>query len=116
MTYKTRFILQKGVILKPKNNYQITLYTRGLCGRKCANILTVKGTVPSLGEQSRTDKPKIRKLMFSHTSWSAFILMDLRFKCSRCHKFSHQNNALLSFDCGFPGIIESNNIGMLKTL
>lgn len=42
--------------------------------------------------------------------------MHLRFKCSRCHELSDQNNTFLSFAWSLPGVIEADNVRMLETL
>ena len=43
-------------------------------------------------------------------------LMYSRFKRSRCHELSDQNNTFLSFAWSLPGVIEADNVRMLETL
>lgn len=42
--------------------------------------------------------------------------MHLRFKRSRCHELSDQNNTFLSFAWSLPGVVEADNVRMLETL
>ena len=51
------------------------------------------------------------------TSWKIFFpLRYSRFKRSRCHELSDQNNTFLSFARSLPGVIETDNVRMLETL
>lgn len=39
-----------------------------------------------------------------------------RFECSRSHEFSDEYNALLATQRRLPGIVEADNVGVLKPL
>lgn len=46
----------------------------------------------------------------------SLALSHLRFKGSRCHELSDQNNTFLSFARPLPGVIEADYVRMLQTL
>lgn len=44
------------------------------------------------------------------------IEANLRFECSRSHEFSDEYNTLLATEHRLPGIIEADDVGVLKPL
>lgn len=44
------------------------------------------------------------------------LCRDLRFERARGHEFRHQDDALVAFDRGLPGVVEADDVGVLQAL